>query len=194
MEIILKQDIIGLGYKNDIVNVKSGYGRNFLIPTGKAVIASPSAKKQLAEDLKQQAHKLAAIKAEAEKKAEQLNGVELVIAAKVSATGATYGSVNAAIVAEELKNKGIEVDRKIITMRDIKTVGDFEATIHFHKEVEVKLPVKVVAENAVVEAPVEESKRLRQLRRTQLSNSIYRLQYKIEGRMFRHSTFNRFIG
>ncbi|WP_337951777.1 50S ribosomal L9 C-terminal domain-containing protein, partial [Prevotella sp.] len=88
---------------------------------------------------------------------EQLNGVELVIAAKVSATGATYGSVNAAIVAEELKNKGIEVDRKIITMRDIKHVGDFEATIHFHKEVEVKVPVKVVAENAAVETPVEEA-------------------------------------
>lgn len=158
MEIILKEDIIGLGYKNDIVNVKSGYGRNYLIPTGKGVIASESAKKVLAENLKQQAHKLAAIKAEAEKKAEQLNGVELVIAAKVSATGATYGSVNAAIVAEELGKKGIEVDRKIITMRDIKTVGDFEATIHFHKEVEVKVPVKVVAENAAVEAAKPEEK------------------------------------
>ena len=157
MEIILKEDIIGLGYKNDIVNVKSGYGRNYLIPQGKGVIASESAKKVLAENLKQQAHKLAAIKAEAEKKAEQLNGVEVVIAAKVSATGATYGSVNAAIVAEELKNKGIEVDRKIITMRDIKTVGEFEATIHFHKEVEVKLHIKVVAENAKVEAPTEEA-------------------------------------
>lgn len=157
MEIILKEDIIGLGYKNDIVNVKSGYGRNYLIPQGKGVIASESAKKVLAENLKQQAHKLAALKAEAEKKAEQLNGVEVVIAAKVSATGATYGSVNAAIVAEELKNKGIEVDRKIITMHDVKHVGEFEATIHFHKEVEVKLPIKVVAENAKVEAPAEEA-------------------------------------
>ena len=106
MEIILKQDIIGLGYKNDIVNVKSGYGRNFLIPTGKAVIASPSAKKQLAEDLKQQAHKLEAIKAEAVKKGEALNDVVLTIAAKVSATGQLYGSVNAATVAEELAKKG----------------------------------------------------------------------------------------
>ena len=158
MEIILKEDIIGLGYKNDIVNVKNGYGRNYLIPQGKGVIASESAKKVLAENLNQQAHKLAVLKAEAEKKAEALNGVELVIEAKVSATGATYGSVNANIVAEELQKKGFEIDRKIITMRDIKTVGDFEATIHFHKEVEVKLPVKVVAENAVVEAPVEEAK------------------------------------
>ena len=155
MEIILKEDIIGLGYKNDIVNVKSGYGRNYLIPQGKGVVASASAKKQLAENLKQQAAKLAAYKAEAEKKAAQLEGVELVIVAKVSATGVTYGSVNTATVAEELAKKGIEVDRKIITMRDIKKVGTSEATIHFHKEVEVKVPVSVVAENQP--APVAET-------------------------------------
>ena len=157
MEIILKEDIIGLGYKNDIVNVKSGYGRNYLIPTGKAVIASESAKKVLAENLKQQAHKLAAIKAEAEKKAEALNNVSLVIAAKVSATGVTYGSVNTNIVADELKKLGFDIDRKIITMRDIKSVGDYEAVVHFHKEVEVKVPVKVVAENAPVENKGEEA-------------------------------------
>ena len=158
MEIILKEDIIGLGYRNDIVNVKNGYGRNYLIPKGKGVIASASAKKVLAENLRQQAHKLAAIKAEAEKKGSALDGVSLTIAAKVSATGALYGSVNAAIVAEELAKKGIEVDRKIITMHDIKKVGEFEATVHFHKEVEVKVPVIVVAENAPVEAaPVEEA-------------------------------------
>lgn len=157
MEIILKEDIIGLGYKNDIVNVKSGYGRNYLIPTGKAVIASESAKKVLAENLKQQAHKLAAIKAEAEKKAEALNNVSLVIAAKVSATGVTYGSVNTNIVADELKKLGFDIDRKIITMRDIKSVGDYEAVVHFHKEVEVKVPVKVVAENAPAENKEEEA-------------------------------------
>ncbi|WP_311442531.1 50S ribosomal protein L9 [Hoylesella enoeca] len=155
MELILREDIIGLGYKNDIVTVKSGYGRNYLIPTGKAVIASDSAKKVLAENLRQQAHKLAAIKADAEKRAEALQNVALVIEAKVSATGVTYGSVNAATVAEELKKRGIEVDRKIITMHDIKKVGDFEATIHFHKDVEVKVPVKVVAENAPVEETPE---------------------------------------
>ena len=160
MEIILKEDIIGLGYKNDIVNVKNGYGRNYLIPTGKGVIASPSAKKQLAENLKQQASKLAALKAEAEKKASQLDGVELVIETKVSATGVTYGSVNAATVVEELAKRGIEVDRKIVTMHDMKKVGTSEATVHLHKEVEVKIPVTVVAENqpapAVEEAPVEQ--------------------------------------
>ena len=160
MEIILREDIIGLGYKNDIVNVKSGYGRNYLIPTGKGVIASPSAKKQLAENLKQQATKLAALKAEAEKKAAQLDGVELVIETKVSATGVTYGSVNAATVVEELAKRGIEIDRKIVTMHDMKKVGSSEATVHFHKEVEVKIPVTVVAENqpapAVEETSVEQ--------------------------------------
>ena len=170
MEIILKEDIIGLGYKNDIVNVKSGYGRNYLIPQGKGVIASPMAKKILAENLKQQAHKLAAIKADAEKKAETLKDVALCIAAKVSATGQLYGSVGANQVAEELKKLGKEVDRKIITMKEAKQVGDFVALVHFHKEVTVEVPVKVVAENApakeekkeeevavVAEAPVEEA-------------------------------------
>ena len=129
MEIILKEDIIGLGFKNDIVNVKSGYGRNYLIPQGKGVIASPSAKKILAENLKQQAHKLAALKAAAEEKAAQLNGVALEI-------------------AEELAKLGKEVDRKIITMKDAKKIGDYAALVHFHKEVTVEIPVKVVAENA----------------------------------------------
>ncbi len=148
MEIILKEDILGLGYKNDIVNVKAGYGRNYLIPQGKGVIASVSAKKVLAENLKQQAHKLEAIKVEAEKKAEALKDVSLEIVAKVSATGVTYGSVNVSSVVDALKAKGIEVDRKIITMKDIKKVGDYSATVHFHKEVVVEIPVTVVAEGA----------------------------------------------
>ena len=160
MEIILKEDIIGLGYKNDIVTVKSGYGRNYLIPQGKGIIASESAKKILAENLRQQAHKLAAIKAAAEDRAKALEGIALEIAAKVSATGVTYGSVGAAQVVEALKEKGIEIDRKIVTMTDAKKVGDYEATIHFHKEVEIKVPVKVVAENQPAEAeqaPVAEA-------------------------------------
>ena len=163
MEIILKEDVIGLGYKNDIVNVKNGYGRNYLIPTGKAVIASASAKKILAENLKQQAHKLAAILAAAEKEAEALNGVALTIEAKVSSTGALYGSVTSATVAEELAKKGIEVDRKKILMKDIKTVGEFAATVVFHKQVKVEIPVTVLAEGqdevaapAVEAAPVVE--------------------------------------
>ena len=157
MEIILKEDIIGLGFKNDIVNVKAGYGRNYLIPTGKGVIASPSAKKVLAENLKQQAHKLAAILSAAEKEAEALNGVSLEIVAKVSATGVLYGSVNAGTIAEELAKKGINVDRKQIVMKDIKTVGEYAATVIFHKEVKVEIPVTVLAENAPAEAPKAET-------------------------------------
>ncbi len=157
MEIILKEDIIGLGFKNDIVNVKSGYGRNYLIPQGKGVIASPMAKKILAENLKQQAHKLAALKADAEKKAEAIKDVALCIAAKVSATGQLYGSVGANQVAEELKKLGHDIDRKIITMKDAKTVGDFVALVHFHKEVTAEIPVKVVAENAPEEKKEEEA-------------------------------------
>ena len=156
MKIILKEDIIGLGYKNDVVEVKSGYGRNYLIPQGKGVIASPSALKMLAENLRQQAHKIEVQKAAAEKRAAQLEGVALEIPAKVSATGQLYGSVNTNIVSQELAKKGIEVDRKIITMRDIKTVGDYEALIHFFKDVEVRVPVKVVAEGVKEEAPAAE--------------------------------------
>ena len=160
MELILKEDVIGLGFKNDIVNVKSGYGRNYLIPQGKAVIASPSAKKILAENLKQQAHKLAALKAAAEEKAAALNGVALTIAAKVSATGQLYGSVTNMTVAEELAKLGNEelaklgkeVDRKIIVLKDIKKVGDYVAVVRFHKEVSAEIPVKVVAEGAQLEA------------------------------------------
>ena len=159
MEIILKQDIIGLGFKNDIVNVKSGYGRNYLIPQGKGVIASPSAKKVLAENLKQQAHKLAAQKAAAEERGNAINGVALTIAAKVSTTGQLYGSVNTATVADELKKLGHDIDRKIITMRDIKKVGEYVALVHFHKEVTVEVPVKVIAEGQpeVEVAPVVEA-------------------------------------
>ena len=163
MELILKEDIIGLGYKNDIVNVKSGYGRNYIISQDRAVIASPSARKVLAENMRQQAHKLAALKAAAEDKAKAFEGVELVIPAKVAVTGQLYGSVGASQVVEALAEKGIEVERKIVTMGEAKRLGDYEAVVHFHKEVEVVVPVKVVAENAPApkaeapaEAPVEE--------------------------------------
>lgn len=152
MEIILKEDILGLGYKNDIVTVKSGYGRNYLIPQGKGIIASVSAKKVLAENLKQQAHKIAAIKDAAQANADKLNGVSLEIAVKVSATGVTYGSVNAAHISDELKKKGFDIDRKIIAIKDIKNVGDYVAVVNLHKEVFVEIPVKVVSEASVKEA------------------------------------------
>jgi len=146
MEIILKEDVMGLGSKNDIVNVKSGYGRNYLIPYGKAVIASPSAKKQLAEDLKQKAVKLAKIKADAEALAEKLNAVSLTIATKVSATGVIYGSVNSLQIADELQKLGFEIDRKTILVKDVKSVGEYVATIKLHKEVSAQVPFSVIAE------------------------------------------------
>ena len=147
MEIILKEDIVNLGYKNDIVNVKSGYGRNYLIPTGKAIIASPSAKKMLAEDLKQRAHKLEKIKKDAEALAAKLEGVALTIGAKTSSTGTIFGSVTNIQVADALAKAGFEVDRKIIYIKEsVKEVGNYKATLKLHKERTVEGPFEVVSE------------------------------------------------
>jgi large subunit ribosomal protein L9 len=147
MKIILKEDVQGLGYKDDVVEVKAGYGRNYLIPTGKAVIATPSALKVLAENQRQRAHKLAKIKADAEALAAQIQGVEnLVIAAKTSETGTVFGSVNAAQIAEALEKNGITVDRKLIVVAPVKEVGKYTATVNLHKEVSAELSFEVVAE------------------------------------------------
>ena len=148
MEIILKQDVANLGYKDDIVKVKDGYGRNYLLPNHLAVIATASAKKQLAEELKQRAHKLAKIKADAEAKAAQLKDISLVIAAKVAEKNQIYGSVGAAQIAEALLAKGIEVERKLINVPSAKALGHYVATVRFHKEVSAEVPFEVVAEKA----------------------------------------------
>ena len=146
MKIILKEDVRGLGYKDDVVEVKDGYGRNYLIPQGKAVVATPSALKVLAENQRQQAHKLAEIKAKAEEAAKALEGVALTIGAKTSATGTIFGSVNAIQIAEALEKLGHNVDRKLIVLKEnIKEVGKYSATIQFHKEVAVEIPFEVVA-------------------------------------------------
>jgi large subunit ribosomal protein L9 len=147
MEIILKEDIATIGYKDDVVSVKDGYGRNYLIPQGKAVIASASAKKILAENLKQRAHKLAQIKKDAEDLAKKLNGVTLTIGAKVSSTGKIFGSVGSIQVAEALEKAGFEIERKSIVIKDaVKEVGDYVATAKLHREVSVDIPFTVVAE------------------------------------------------
>ena len=148
MEIILKEDIAGLGYKNDIVKVKDGYGRNYLIPQGKAVIATESAKKVLAENERQRAHKLAKIKADAEAQAAKLNGVKVSISAKVNEDGTIFGGVGAAQVAEALAAKGFEIDRKVIAAETVKAVGEYTATINLHKEVKATVTFEVVAEAA----------------------------------------------
>lgn len=148
MEVILKEDVINLGYKDDIVNVKRGYGRNYLIPTGKAVIATESARKVLAENLRQRAHKLAQIKANAEELAAKINDITLTIKAKTSSTGTIFGSVNNIQVAEELAKLGHEVDRKIIVTKDnIKEVGTYTAVVKLHKEVSATINLNVVSEN-----------------------------------------------
>ena len=149
MELILIEDVAGLGYKNDIVSVKKGYGRNYLIPQGKAVIASESARKVLAENLKQRAHKLAKIKADAEELAAKLAPVALTIATKVSATGTIFGAVNNIQIAEALAKLGFEIDRKTIVVKDtVKEVGSYKAIVKLHKEVSVEIPFEVVAEEA----------------------------------------------
>ena len=147
MELILIEDVAGLGYKNDIVSVKKGYGRNYLIPQGKAVIASESARKVLAENLKQRAHKLAKIKADAEELAAKLAPVALTIATKVSSTGTIFGAVGNIQIAEALAKLGFEIDRKTIVVKDtVKEVGSYTATVKLHKEVSVEIPFEVVAE------------------------------------------------
>ena len=147
MKIILKEDVTGLGYKDEVVEVKDGYGRNYLIPTGKAVVATPSALKVLAENLRQRAHKLAKIKADAEALAAQLQDVKLTIGAKTSATGTIFGSVNSIQIAEALEKLGHNVDRKLIEIKQsVKEVGEYTATVKLHKEVLVEIPFEVVAE------------------------------------------------
>ena len=147
MKIILKEDVANLGYKDDVVEVKSGYGRNYLIPTGKAVIASESALKVLAENQKQRAHKLAKIKADAEALAASLEGVSLTIGAKTSSTGTIFGSVNSIQIAEALEKLGHNIDRKIIVIKEsVKELGNYKAVVKLHKEVSVEIPFEVVAE------------------------------------------------
>ncbi|MCM1483268.1 MAG: 50S ribosomal protein L9 [Muribaculaceae bacterium] len=147
MKIILKEDIANLGYKDDIVDVKSGYGRNYLIPYGKAVIATPSALKMLAENQRQRAHKLAKMKADAEALVATLEGVALTIGAKAAANGTIFGSVNNIQIAEAFEKLGHNIDRKIIVIKQpVKTLGSYTATVKPHKEVSIEIPFEVVAE------------------------------------------------
>ncbi|MDE7146595.1 MAG: 50S ribosomal protein L9 [Duncaniella sp.] len=146
MKLILKEDIANLGYKDDVVEVKSGYGRNYLIPTGKAVIATESALKVLAENQRQRAHKLARIKAEAETAAAALADVKLTIGAKTSSTGTIFGSVNSIQIAEALEKLGHNIDRKLIVIEPVKEVGNYVATIRLHRDVTVEIPFEVVSE------------------------------------------------
>jgi len=148
MELILKKDVENLGFADDVVTVKSGYGRNYLIPQGMAVLATPSAKKVLAETLRQRAHKEAKVIDDAKKQAEKLQGLEIKIAAKVGEGDKLFGSVSNADLAEALAKEGVEIDKKFISIAGglIKRTGTYESTIRFHREVVVAFSFDVVAE------------------------------------------------
>jgi large subunit ribosomal protein L9 len=148
MEIILLQDVPKLGQKDDLVKVKNGYGRNFLIPNGLAIAASGSAKKVHAENLRQKAHKEEKIKIEAQSIAEKLSAVKLVVGAKTSTSGKIFGSVNTIQIAESLKEKGFDIDRKNISLPEdqIKEVGSYKAVIKLHREVKVEIDFEIIAE------------------------------------------------
>ena len=148
MEIILLQDVRKLGQKDDLVQVKDGYGRNYLIPKGFAVAATPSAKKMHAENLKQRAHKEQKIKAEAEVLATKMADLKLIVGAKTSSSGKIFGSVNTIQIAEALREKGFEIDRKNIALPEdqIKEIGKYKAIIKLHRDVKINVDFEIVAE------------------------------------------------
>jgi len=149
MEIILKQDVPNLGHKDDIVNVRNGYGANYLIPQGYAIMATSSAKKILAENLKQRAHKEAKIREEATALAAKLEGKQFKVVTKVSSTGKIFGSVNNIQVADALTAEGYEIDRRNITLvgaDNIKEVGIYEASVKIYREIKANIKVEVLGE------------------------------------------------
>jgi len=148
MQIILKQDVDNLGYKNDVVSVRDGYARNFLIPRGMAVVATTSTMKVLKENVKQQAHKAEKVMAEAQTLAEQLQSSSVKLSAKVGDSGKIFGSINTVMLSEALKKAGFNVERRSLHIVDdsIKTVGMYKATAQLHKEVKVEFQFEVVEE------------------------------------------------
>lgn len=148
MEIILKQDVENLGHRDEIVNVKPGYGRNYLIPQGYAILATETAKKIHAENMKQRAHKEAKLREEAEALAAKMEGLELTIATKTSSTGKIFGSINTIMLAEALATKGFEIDRKNILMKDkaIKEVGKYNASVRLYKNIKANFTFNVITE------------------------------------------------
>ncbi|MCQ2347886.1 MAG: 50S ribosomal protein L9 [Paludibacteraceae bacterium] len=146
MEIILIQDVNNLGYKNDIVKVKDGYGRNYLIPNKMAIIANESNRKQLAENLKQQAKKMAQQLADAQALAEKLAGMTIQLAAKANEDGKIFGTITTAQVSEALAAAGMEVDKRIITIEPVKELGEAVAYAKLHREVKAEIKLNIVAE------------------------------------------------
>ena len=151
MEVILIQDVANLGYKNDIVKVRDGYGRNYLLPNKLAIIANESNRKQLAENLKQQAHKLAKLLADAQALAEKLAAIVITVPVKANEDGKIFGTVTTQQIADALKAQEIDVDKKVITVEPIKQVGEYEATARLHREVKAAIKINVVAEAEAAE-------------------------------------------
>jgi large subunit ribosomal protein L9 len=145
MEIILIQDVANLGYKNDIVKVKDGYARNYLIPNKMAIIANDSNRKQLAENLKQQARKMAQMLADAQALAEKLAALTITVAVKANEDGKIFGTVTTAQIAEALEAQGLNVDKKIITVEAVKELGEHVAYARLHREVKAEIKLNVVA-------------------------------------------------
>ena len=147
MEIILKKDIQGLGYQNDVVNVKPGYGRNYLIPRGMAIIASPSNRKRINEEVKQAAHKAEKIKKDAELLAQKIGDTMIEIPTKAGESGKIFGAITPLQISEALLKKGINVDRKYISLEEkIKMVGEYKAILNLHKQVLHTINIKVIKE------------------------------------------------
>ncbi len=148
MDVILKQDVANLGNADDIVTVKNGYGRNFLIPQGIAVLATTSARKMHAENQKQRAHKEEQLREDAQAIREKMEGTKITIGAKTSTKGKIFGSVNTIQIAESLTNMGFEIDRKQITLREesIKEVGTYTASVKLYKDIRVDIEFEVVSE------------------------------------------------
>ncbi|AJR03866.1 50S ribosomal protein L9 [Siansivirga zeaxanthinifaciens] len=146
MELILKQDVENLGFKDDVVTVKNGYGRNFLIPQGRAILATSSAKKVLAENLKQRAFKEKKIVDDANKIAEAIKALDIKITSKVGSGDKLFGSVNNIDIAAALEKEGQSIDKKYITVATVKRTGKYNAVVRLHREVTVDLPFEVIAE------------------------------------------------
>ena len=148
MEIILIHDVNKLGQKDDLVNVKAGYGRNFLIPRGYAIDATPSAKKMHTENLRQRAHKEQKIRIAAQEMASKMAGLKIIVGAKTSTSGKIFGSVNTIQIAESLKEKGFDIDRKNITLPEdqIKEVGNYKAIVKLHRDVKVEVDFEILGE------------------------------------------------
>ncbi|MFB9055653.1 50S ribosomal protein L9 [Mariniflexile ostreae] len=146
MELILKQDVENLGFKDDVVTVKNGYGRNFLIPQGSAILATVSAKKVLAENLKQRAFKEKKVVDDANKVAEAIKALDIKIPAKVGSGDKLFGSINNSDVAEALAKEGQSIDKKYITVTVVKRLGKYNAVIRLHRDVVVDLEFEVIAQ------------------------------------------------